>query len=321
MIFNLLYCFDQNYDLQAQSSIVSILDLTESNINIYVIHKDKKHFLEILNPYIKNHPNLNSINVFDFKYHNMKFKNLENAHVSEATYYRLYFDRLIPGEVNNLIYLDSDVICIHNPDEVFKNTLDTVHSSEFIIGVKTTFNRNSNPLHFEELDLKKDSYFNAGVMFIDVKKWRSEKIYEKIQTLLSKNLKLKFWDQDILNKVFDGKYFDIDKKLNEEIRLGHNKTYPKDYFKNVLLVHYSGKSKPWNNKGLFNKYNHFYHDSFRKFNSDYYHIEHVWIKLSIKYLISSLINKKFFSIKKKLTFLKIYIRNIFMKSYITKLIP
>jgi len=321
MTFNLLYCLDSNYNLQAQSSIVSILDLTDSKLNIYVIHKDRENFTNSLSPYIKNHEKLNSINIFNFDFQNIDFKNLENSHVTEATYYRLFFDRIIPKEIENLIYLDSDVICINKPDVFFKNIINQLSSSNFIIGVKTTSNRKNEPLRFEDLGLKSNSYFNAGVMFINTKKWRKDKIFEQIRIIFNKkNLNLKFWDQDILNKIFDGEYLEIDQNLNLEIRLGLNKAYSNDYFDNIVLVHYSGKSKPWNNKGLFNKRNEFYHNNFRKINTDYYHIEHVWLKLSIKYLLNSFTNRKFFKIEKKLKFLKIYFKKIFQKIYARKLI-
>ena len=41
-MINLLYCFDDNYNYQAFSSIISILDKVNEDINIFVIHKNKK---------------------------------------------------------------------------------------------------------------------------------------------------------------------------------------------------------------------------------------------------------------------------------------
>ena len=38
---NYLYCFDENYNFQAFSSIISLLDKVSKKINIYVIHKNE----------------------------------------------------------------------------------------------------------------------------------------------------------------------------------------------------------------------------------------------------------------------------------------
>ena len=38
---NILYCFDKNYNLQAFTSMISLLDHSEDIINLYIIHKDE----------------------------------------------------------------------------------------------------------------------------------------------------------------------------------------------------------------------------------------------------------------------------------------
>ena len=37
---NFLYCFDSNYNIQAFTSIISLLKNTSRKINIYVIHSE-----------------------------------------------------------------------------------------------------------------------------------------------------------------------------------------------------------------------------------------------------------------------------------------
>ena len=39
---NFLYCFDENYNFQALTSMISLLDSVDEEINIYVIHTFKK---------------------------------------------------------------------------------------------------------------------------------------------------------------------------------------------------------------------------------------------------------------------------------------
>ena len=44
---NYLYCFDENYNIQATCSISSLLAKNSESINIYVIHKNPKTFDKI----------------------------------------------------------------------------------------------------------------------------------------------------------------------------------------------------------------------------------------------------------------------------------
>ena len=62
---NFLYCFDENYNKQAFTSIISLLDNVHEKINIFVIHNKKLINNEIPNK-VLNHQNLNMINLYEF---------------------------------------------------------------------------------------------------------------------------------------------------------------------------------------------------------------------------------------------------------------
>ena len=76
------------------TSIVSVLDKVDEKININIIHNSKNIYKSIPN-YIKNHQNLNAINIHIFQNEKYMFPNLENSHVSEATYFRLFIEDYI----------------------------------------------------------------------------------------------------------------------------------------------------------------------------------------------------------------------------------
>ena len=66
---------------------------------------------------------------------------------------------------------------------------------------------------------------------------------KKLINILNENKsKITFWDQDVLNIYFDGKFLELDSSLNYEI-------YLEDGYKKIesdtKLVHYSGSFKPW----------------------------------------------------------------------------
>src|SRR6056300_274955 len=112
MELNLVYAIDKNYNKQCVISIKSFLEHTKSKINIHILHKDAKTFSEYRD-YLCNDKKLASIRVYQFNNTGLEFPRISGTHISEATYYRLYLDLYLPNNINNLLYIDADVLCIN----------------------------------------------------------------------------------------------------------------------------------------------------------------------------------------------------------------
>lgn len=308
MVLNVLYCLDSNYNTQAYTSITSLLENTKEKFNIYVIHKNRQSFLNDLSEGITFHENLNSITVFEFDETNIDFPNLENVHVSEATYYRFFIQKYLPDHIKNILYLDSDIICISNPTFAIQETFDELDKSGKTFGCKTVYLKERDPQVFKRLKLKNTKYFNAGVMLINLELWRRNNIYKKLLKVVENDeLYFEFWDQDILNIVVDGDYFEMSNDLNHEIKLNSTFNTSAINIEKSVFLHYSGKHKPWSGRGLFHEKSHFYQYYFGLFsNNKSYHITHIRKLLSLKYLIFSFFNLSFFKIRNKQQFLKEY---------------
>ena len=128
---NFLYCFDQNYNLQAFTSMISLLDLVKEKINIHVIHTDL-HFLESVPEIILEHRNLNSFKSYEFNDYGFDFPNLNNVHISVATYFRLFIKNYLNNQIKNIVFFD-DIVYIKDPSK-FK---DQLNSSDLTIAAKT----------------------------------------------------------------------------------------------------------------------------------------------------------------------------------------
>ena len=63
---NFIYCFDTNYNSQAFTSIISLLDCVDKKIDIFIIHNDK-NFEKKIPKQINKHKNLNSLHIYIFK--------------------------------------------------------------------------------------------------------------------------------------------------------------------------------------------------------------------------------------------------------------
>ena len=97
-MLNIAYCFDDNFNIQAMTSMYSFLENSKEKINFYVIHQTYSDE-NFIHPKIKIHENLNSISVKKFRKSSIDFPNLKRVHISEATYYRLYLSEYLPKNI------------------------------------------------------------------------------------------------------------------------------------------------------------------------------------------------------------------------------
>ena len=313
-MINFLYCIDSNYNIQASISIYSLLQNVSQKINIFIIHKDEI-FLNNLSKKILNHKNLNLIECFQFNENNINFPNLSNNHISEATYYRLFLSNYLPEDIKSLVYLDADVVCIQDPIEKIKKVFSSINDS-YSIAVRTEIRRNlgSSKL-FDTLGMKNDVYFNAGVMAINLENWKIkgiEKIsQERIYTMAEK---LQFWDQDILNSIFDGDYFELDKNLNNLIDLSTNPDSISHAFKEKedlpIFIHYAGSNKPWFFNGILSDDSQFYQQVYKSLFSYNYHLVTPWKKFLLLQLIDYIKNMKSYKVQHRSSLVYLAIKRL-----------
>jgi lipopolysaccharide biosynthesis glycosyltransferase len=85
------------------------------------------------------------------------------------------------------------------------------------------------------------AYFNAGVMVIDLKRFRSTSLSHAAEEFLEQtHYETPFVDQDALNHVIDGAFVTLDTRWNVLAALGHSDPW---------IIHYAGPYKPWSCEG------------------------------------------------------------------------
>lgn len=298
-----LYCFDDNFNKQAFTSIISLLDNVKKPIVINVIHPNQ-FVCDKVPDLINKHINLKKINFFLFKNSGYQFPNLLDNHVSEATYYRLFIDKYLENNIENIVYIDADMICIDDPTNIIEDKIVYLNQNDQLISVKTELEyKCSDSDIFKRLELR-ENYFNAGFMIINFKKWIDDKVGEKLLEIMKENYsKIVFWDQDILNLYINGTFLELDEKLNYSAQnLMENNIHDEKY-----IIHYVGSKKPWLTSGAFDISSEFYHTNFRKLYSGSYHVEHKWKIASLKELFLAIIKFKIFKINNPLLYIKDFI--------------
>ena len=238
-MLNFIYCFDENYNSQALTSINSLLLKTSEKINLYIIHENPQSFDTSL---IESNK-ISSINVFKITIDDIEFPNLSGTHVSQATYYRFYLSKFLPHDLDYIIYIDADILCLNDPYGGLLEEINKLSNSSKRLAARTEVTRQDDDLTvnpFINLDLKNSKYFNAGFMIIDFKYWIENNIEDKLFTIMNKHYEdIVFWDQDVLNKLFDGDYLELDDFYNYEFGVFDQDMYDEGYvLKNVKFLVY-----------------------------------------------------------------------------------
>ncbi|MAR64504.1 MAG: hypothetical protein CMB83_01035 [Flammeovirgaceae bacterium] len=307
-MLSFIYCLDENYNKQSLCSIYSLLENINEEIKIYLIHKNPES-IKMLPKIITEHTNLSSIKVFEKILKDVHYPKLNDAHVSEATYYRLNLQNYFFEEDDMLIYLDSDVIFINNPLTALKEQANFLKNSNYVISAKSeeTLSEHGKDV----LGLTSKNYFNAGVMIINVNKWKNLKVSDRLYESLEKlGEKIIFWDQDVLNHYFDGQYLELDQKLNYQVRMEDN-NFLKSSLKSEILLHYSGKFKPWTVKGASKEEAKYFQDIYRVIFEEKYLISYNYKVNALKDFLVIIFTLRIFKMQFKTSFISIVVKSFF----------
>ena len=279
-MMNFLYCFDENYNIQGYISIHSLLEHIDSKVDLHIIHKNPKSFNRFVVS-LKKHKNLSNLKVYKFN-KSIYFPKLNDAHVSEATYYRIFISDYLDKNIEDLIYLDADTLIVNNLKSELSIISQELKSSEKIIAAKT---EQSLSEHSKQL-IGIENYFNAGVMFIDYKKWLQNNVMDGL-LLKMKEIEdeIVFWDQDVLNAYFKGKYLEIQELFNYKIDVDDPKQ-EKVKIRNLKILHYVGKSKPWTVRGASKENSSYYQSKYNELFFLPYHINNNWKRQAYDDLIN-----------------------------------
>jgi lipopolysaccharide biosynthesis glycosyltransferase len=189
----------------------------------------------------------------------------EEASVSKMSYARLLVSRVIPKEVRRVLYLDADLLILEDLAPLWQTDLGGAPFAavpdlflQATYEAKGLHPATERANHFRYRGLPPvEAYLNAGVLLIDLPRWREEEISEKALDYLTRHPRSPHMDQDALNAASDKRWKKLEGKWNVQ-----------DHYQKITpgsgpgIVHFVTKAKPWlaasrsPNAGLY--------DSFRK---------------------------------------------------------
>lgn len=253
-----IFATDDNYWMHTYVAIHSLIcNNSSSEIEIYVLCESVNAEFQ------KNIGELKLINEnasVKFIVLNEALEKIENFkvchHITKATYYRFFIEKLFPNDVDKLVYLDSDIIVNSSLSE-----LCNVDLQHHLLAAVPQVNTEEN---ITRLGLPPGSkYFNAGVLVINLKKWREHNVSHKLMQYSEENQDIIEWgDQDCLNAVASGQWLELPKEFNFYHGFINNNFDEHRHIK-PSIIHYSGRNKPWRYRGT-HPYKKLYWDYLRQ---------------------------------------------------------
>ncbi len=176
----------------------------------------------------------------------------EGSHISLAAYYRIFLGSILPPNINKVLYLDCDLVVTGSIESLW-NVDITDHAVGCIEDMWSGKEDNYERLHYD----CSFSYFNSGVLLINLKYWKSKKIEEKaVEYIMSHANELRFYDQDVLNALLHDKKLFLPFRYNvqdgflrrkRKIRPEAIPELEKELL-HPVIIHYTGGKKPWQYK-------------------------------------------------------------------------
>ncbi|CIS37435.1 glycosyltransferase [Streptococcus pneumoniae] len=164
----------------------------------------------------------------------VKYFSTPDEHIKYMTYFRYFIAEFVKED--RAVYLDCDMVIHGNINPLFQKDFE----GNYIIAVPDGWYKN---------------IFNAGMMMVNVHKWKTDNICQNLLELTAEKHQEIYGDQGVLNLLFENKWKKVSPHYNFMVgldTLGYWAQKP-EWFLNSwdenykpAIIHFEGKDKPWN---------------------------------------------------------------------------
>jgi lipopolysaccharide biosynthesis glycosyltransferase len=245
---HVLFCCNPEYFQHLAVAIASLLDNNKNTaLTIHVVSSRKDQQLEEkLRKSIKL-SDRHSMVFYFFDVNQYGHFYIGDTHFTLETYIRIFAAEILPHDIEKVLYLDADLVVVDNVLPLWHTCVDDY----VLAAVKDPH------AYFRMADLSippSYCYVNAGVLLINLRKWRDFNLTPQIVDFIENNKdNLIYVDQDAINAVLFAAIRRVDYRWNlqarmyrplgdisledqREIRAARN---------NPAIIHYSSNHKPW----------------------------------------------------------------------------
>lgn len=174
-----------------------------------------------------------------------------------STYFKLALTDVLPAHADRAIWLDCDLLVVSDLSRLWDTSLEGRHLIAAQDSIVPLVSSTCGIVHHERLGIARGAkYFNAGVMLVDVERWRGDGTPERVLAYLREfHDSVYFWDQEGLNAVLAGKWGELDPRWNQNANLPRSRRHPFGGSSNsaangdAWIIHFAGNVKPWRYPG------------------------------------------------------------------------
>lgn len=246
----LLVTLDKNYLPPLQVLLTSLyINHFGEPITLYLLHSSiPQKSLEMLDKQCTSFGmTLCPVQISDSVFHDAPI----TKQYPQEMYYRLLAPHLLPPEAHRVLYLDPDVLVINSLLPLWETELRGCLFAAASHKGKTELINNLNQVRLGT----ESKYFNSGVLLIDLDVGRKKIVPKDVFQYAKEHAKgLLLPDQDVLNALYGNMTLELDDSLWNYDARNYN-TYllrsagicDMDWvFSHTAILHFCGKSKPWN---------------------------------------------------------------------------
>ena len=231
---NILFSSDDNY---ARHMGVAMISIMQHNRDV-----EKIHFFVINNRITLANIEKLELSIGRFENAELSFIPFESFKeqlhlnlswpISLSSYARLFVGEVLPTDVDKALYLDCDVVVNATLEDLWKTDLcgNILGAVQDTIPSKT---KASVGL------ISHQPYFNAGVLLIDLNRWRDRVIGQKcLEFIESHDGRVSHHDQGVVNGVLMGQWMRLPMKYNVmSIHYMMSQTKIRDYYKDKAVFY------------------------------------------------------------------------------------
>ncbi|MCT0208295.1 glycosyltransferase family 8 protein [Synechococcus sp. CS-1332] len=246
MAFAVALCADQNVVSPTLATIYSLVFATRSKVEIYIVcsgwsSHDKSMILRILEEATgraqAHFIDLDSTSIIE------RLRSFANGlHGNYMSWIRLFLPSLLP-DLDRVLYLDTDLVVDADLQPLYSIDLH----GQLLAAVEggSVAHSLDGPFLLEHGISPSATYFNAGVLVIDLKGWRETRATERMLSFVEQKHSLPSHDQTLLNYFFSGSYAIFSSTYNHPL---YTHSPPVDLRlegQDRRVYHFVGSPKPW----------------------------------------------------------------------------
>jgi lipopolysaccharide biosynthesis glycosyltransferase len=205
---NILIASDKNYLQYAYVMLVSLLENNPNDhIDLYYIHYDLDDTsIEKFKRFFSKYDMAATFLKYDFS----RIEMLKTcSHIARATYLKIICADVLPEEIHRVIYLDPDIIVTKSLADLYTTDL-----RDFFLGAVVEYDWD-NERHMALNIPNEYKLFNAGVMLIDLEKFRSHGVSKRVMSYAVEHRdRILFGDQCAFNAVLYNKWLALHPRWN-----------------------------------------------------------------------------------------------------------